>query len=343
MSDIRYDQLRDTHVIIAPERLHRPEHFKPITAPKQSTLEHCPFCEGNEAYTPEEICAIREAQSPANARGWKSRVVPNLYKAVSIEAPFHHHMEGLLHRWEGFGAHEVIIDTPQHHAMGEWSEQEFVNWLTIMQSRINDLKKDGRIAHISLFKNQGVSAGGTQPHPHSQLIAVPIVPKEQRERYERANAYYQDRGEASIHALIKEEIIEGERIVDEEGAFVAFCPFASAYAFEVMIAPKTEALQIDTMSEASIQEIGTLLKRLFGHLHKELGDFDYNVLIATPPLHHVQGETMSLEQMREASPFALRIIPRLYREGGFELSTGVYINPVAPETAAKLLRESLNA
>jgi UDPglucose--hexose-1-phosphate uridylyltransferase len=343
MSELRYDQLHDTHVLIAPERLKRPQQFTAHKTQQAMNPAKCPFCEGNEALTPPEIYAIRPEASVSDTPGWKSRVVPNLYRAVSIETPHQHHMNHLLHYWEGFGAHEVIIDTPKHHAMQFWTQDEYIHWFEVMQTRLKDLHNDARIAHISLFKNQGPLAGGTQEHPHSQLIAVPIVPKVQRDLYERSAVYFKAHHRALLHDLIAEECETGERLIAEEGDWVALCPYASQYAFEVVISTKTTALQLDTMSHEQMKHLSALLEQLFTHLHKELGEFDYNVLISTPPLHMTGFEGISMDEMRKALPFSLRITPRLYREGGFELSTGVYINPISPELAAKQLRESLNA
>ena len=133
MSEIRYDRLNDNHVLISPERLHRPD-MTPIGEDTQ--LLTCPFCEGNEAMTPKEIFAMRHDDSWANQKGWNTRVVPNLYKAVAIEAP-HQHNFGIFESWEGFGAHEVIIDTPQHHvSMSQWSHEECVAWLKTLRARV---------------------------------------------------------------------------------------------------------------------------------------------------------------------------------------------------------------
>jgi len=152
MSDIRYDRLHDTHVIIAPERLHRPDQPAEMRENKKKDAK-CPFCEGNECMTPPEIFAIRKTDSSANQKGWKTRVVPNLYRAVQIEAPHVHH-HGTFEHWKGFGAHEVIIDTPQHHtSMTQWDNNTVSNWLKTLRARVADLRRDHRIAYISLFKN----------------------------------------------------------------------------------------------------------------------------------------------------------------------------------------------
>jgi len=341
MSEIRYDRLHDCHVLIAPERLHRPDDVAK-TEKSHHRVAKCPFCEGNEALTPPEIFALREAGSYANEPGWKTRVVPNLYKAVQIETPHKHHF-GLFEYHEGFGAHEVIIDTPEHRtSMMQWSEKEVVDWLTTLGMRVADLRRDRRIAYISLFKNEGAAAGATQPHSHSQLIGLPILPALQRDYFTRCAHHFRDHGTALIAAMIGHEREARKRIILEEGGFTAFCPYASAYPFEVMIASEHRPGRIDTLDKKDFEALAPLLLEVLAGLKRELGGFAFNLEIATPPLHTPDGTDippLSDEMFR----FSLRIQPRLYRRGGFELSTQMMINPVAPETAAKLLRGDTDA
>ncbi|MEA3372753.1 MAG: DUF4931 domain-containing protein [Campylobacterota bacterium] len=339
MSEIRYDVLNDTHVIIAPERLHRPDQC----GIDQETYasENCPFCEGNESMTPPEIFSLRGKKSFANEPGWQTRVVPNLYRAVQIEVQHQFYREGLFHKSEGFGAHEVIIDTPNHHStMTQWSEEEIANWIKTMRARVSDLRHDHRITFISLFKNQGTQAGSTQPHPHTQLIGLSIIPKADRECYERTHTHYKTTGKALLESLLLQEEEEVKRIVAKAGDFTAFCPYASGYPFEVMISSKKAVGQIDTLSDEAILSLSSLLLDVLKKMERQLMCFDFNLQITTPPLQHGPLGSELLHDVEYACRFAIRIMPRLYRHGGFEVSTGMMINPVAPEMAAKLLRES---
>jgi UDPglucose--hexose-1-phosphate uridylyltransferase len=339
MSNIRYDRIHDTHVIIAPERLHRPDCSFDVDE-KKTVDENCPFCEGNESMTPPEIFSHRKAGSFPNEKGWQTRVVPNLYKAVQIEASYEHHY-GLFEHWEGFGAHEVIIDTPEHHtSMTQWSEGAIVEWLKTLRSRVSDLRRDQRISHISLFKNEGSQAGATQAHSHTQIIGLPIIPKVEREKYQRSYEYYKQNGRAMIESVIMQEEENEERIIDKHGDFTAFCPFASAYPFEVMISSKKALGQINTLSDSSIETLAPLLLATLENLKTQLGCFSFNLVVTTPPLQEDTVDHGLINCVDEACRFAIRIMPRIYKFGGFEVSTGVIINPVLPEVAAKLLRES---
>lgn len=329
MSEIRYDRLHDTHVIIAQERLHRPD-FSPIKEEYHADRV-CPFCEGNEAMTPKEIFALRPTETFANQKGWQTRVVPNLYKAVAIEAPHHHHV-GNYEYWDGFGAHEVIIDTPIHHlSMASWNQAEMAAWLKTLRQRVEDLRRDHRIVYMSLFKNEGFDAGATMEHCHTQLIALPLIPKHQHEMNRVHCEYFETHEHSLMESIVAEETAQKRRMVDSCGEFSAFCPYASSYPFEVMISSQKCVGQIDTLSDESIDQLSTLLMSVMVRLQAQLGSFAFNLSISTPPLGPDVREC-------EAHRLVIRILPRIYRLGGFEVSANMMINPVEPELAAKLLR-----
>lgn len=340
MSEIRYNRLENRDVIIAPQRLHRP--ISEIRErDRRASQRVCPFCEGNESHTPPEIFALRSKESYANGPDWRTRVVPNLYKALQIEADNKRHY-GAFEHWDGFGAHEVIIDTPQHYtSMTQWSEQNVVDWMQTIRSRVQDLQGDTRLASLSIFKNEGIEAGGTQPHSHTQIIGLPFLSKPNRERHERLYEHYTHNQNSLLSLLLGEEIeANPNRVVARSGAFVAFCPYASAFPFEIMISSQESLGEISSLSDSSIKELAPLLLLVLDKLKKQLNTLEFNLTFSTELL---QESTLGAEPFRaqhEASRFFIKIIPRIYRYGGFELESGIYINPVAPELAAKLLRES---
>jgi len=335
MSEIRYDRLHDVHVIIAPERLRHPD--TPLILEDIISDEPCPFCEGNESMTPPEIYALRSVGSYANESGWQTRVVPNLFKAVQIETPPNHHF-GLFEYWEGFGAHEVIIDTPRHTvSMCEWNQGDTFNWLQTLSQRVRDLRRDHRISYISLFKNEGRNAGSSMSHSHTQLIALPIVPKSHTELHRRYSEYYQTSGHSLMESILTHEEEVQSRIIEKKREFTSFCPYASSYPFEVMISSMKQIGQIDTLSSEQMEEISTLLVSTFQRLKRQLGMFHFNLSISTPSL--IDNDGINPANLCHLS---IRIMPRLYRHGGFESTTGIFINPVSPELSAKLLREKIH-
>jgi len=338
MSEIRYDLIHDEYALIAPERLHRPDCYRYLGDEKERETKNCPFCPGHEKMTPPEIYAMRD--NTPDTPGWKTRVVPNLYKAVQIEAPWESREVGPYDLWEGLGAHEVIVDTPRHLLrMDEWSDEEYRNWLTTLRLRVNDLRNDIRLVYFSLFKNHGHYAAATQPHPHTQLIALPVVPKRKNDQFERAHRFFRERRHNIFESVLNQELADRSRLVAESDRFVVFCPFASTFAFEtVVMAREGGVASVIDLDDSRIAEISGLLKKTMAAMYVELGDFDFNILFNTPPLQKNAVTESYYDAIGQMWRFAIRIVPRLFRLGGFELGSGVQINPVAPEEAAELLR-----
>jgi UDPglucose--hexose-1-phosphate uridylyltransferase len=219
--------------------------------------------------------------------------------------------------------------------MCDWSEEEAVAWLKTLRQRVGDLRRDHRIVYISLFKNEGRDAGATMSHCHTQLIALPLVPKANRDRYRRSYEHFQTSGQSLMESILLHEEEMASRIVEKKGEFIAFCPYASAYPFEVIISSINDAGQIDTLSRTRIETIASLLVSTMQRLRRQLGIFHFNLCVSTPNLVDMEGIGSN-----DLCRFTIRIMPRLYHHGGFEHMTGISINPVLPELAAKLLRES---
>jgi UDPglucose--hexose-1-phosphate uridylyltransferase len=335
MSEIRLDRIHNQYVLIAPERLHRPDFY---VAKKVEQLNNyrCPFCEGNESLTPPEVYAIRD--NMPNTPGWKTRVVPNLYKAVQIELEDKSRRESMFESIPGVGAHEVLIDSPCHECGIEGVDVLSIeNWLRSMIIRTEDLRRDKRFVHLSIFKNFGSMAGATQEHPHTQILALPVMPQNEVMFLSRNMRYYRRHGRGIIEDIVQNEIFAKERIISEIGSFVAFCPYASTYPFEVMIAPKSNITCLEQCSRDDISELALLIRETFKKLTNQLGNFDYNLYFRLSPLNSNFENEPFMDYMHKNYRFTLRIVPRIYHLGGFEISTGMAINPVSPEVCAKLL------
>jgi len=336
MSEIRRDRLHDHYVLIAPERMRRPDTL--YVNASSTSKNTCPFCEGNEAMTPPEIDAVRN--NHPNENGWSVRVIPNLYKVVQIELEDHSKMDGMFESRPGLGAHEIIIDTPCHDCrLGDLESLQIGEWLSTISMRIADLRKDKRLIHISVFKNHGENAGATQPHPHTQIIALPVEPHNTLRLMEKDFQYYHRHGRGKVEDILENERNEKLRIIAQYGDFVAFCPFASSFPFEVMIAPTRALSTLDELNRDDIVHLSELLKEVFIRLDVQLGDFNYNLAFNMAPLNSNFENESYFPHLKKYYRMTIRILPRIYRLGGFELSTGMLINPVEPEEAAKLLRE----
>jgi len=336
MSEIRLDLLHNRYVLIASKRLHRPDTYKNKPTEKRDT--QCPFCEGNEYLTPDEIFAIRENEP--NRKGWKTRVVPNLYNAVEVEQKESSNRNGIFESIAGVGAHEVLIDSPNHDRdIVELDSTSIEFWLKSIINRLEDLKKDKRLIYLSVFKNYGQNSGATQIHPHTQLLALPIMPKNELDFLKRNYRYYQEHNRGIIEDVVQNELFVKKRVIEELGNFTAFCPFASSFPFETIIAPKKDISTLSNCSDSEITDLSLIIRNLFSKLHAQLGTFDYNFYFNIAPINSNFQNERYLSTLEKNFRFTLRIIPRIYKLGGFELANDMSINPLPPEECATLLKQ----
>ncbi|MEA1950663.1 MAG: galactose-1-phosphate uridylyltransferase, partial [Planctomycetota bacterium] len=253
MSDIRKDPIVGRWVIVAENRAARPQDFE--SAGRKANGRDCPFCEGHEHHTPGEIAAIREPNSAADRTGWRVRVVPNKFPALESQGELARQSDGLYDMMHGVGAHEVIIESPRHiSSTSELSESELAEVLCVYRDRLIVLKKDHRLAYGMVFKNVGPGAGASLEHLHSQLIATPIVPINVWEEMTGSLEFYNYRGSCIYCDIISRELASKKRIVFETSAFVALCPFASRFAFETWILPKTHCSRYENIDTAAAGE-----------------------------------------------------------------------------------------
>ena len=328
MSELRKDPTVGRWVIVAENRASRPQDFE--SAGWKGNGGFCPFCEGNERHTPGEIAAVREPNTAADRKGWRVRVVPNKFPALEIEGDLDRRCDGLYEMMQGIGAHEVIIESPRHiSSTSELSETELGEVLCVYRDRLVELKKDRRLAYGMVFKNVGPSAGASLEHLHSQLIATPIVPINVWEEMTGSLEFYNYRGRCVYCDMIRRELDCKKRIVFETSEFVAFCPFASRFAFETWILPKTHCSRYENIDTAGAAELSGVLKGVIERLEKALDEPAYNYIIHTAPF-----DTDEVGHYH----WHIEIMPRINKAAGFEWGTGFYINPVAPEDAATALR-----
>ena len=336
MSEIRYDLLKNEYVIMAPNRLTRPNYYSCEEKKEKNKTELCPFCKGHENLTPPEIYSRRDKN------GWRVRVVPNLYKALEIEAANGFREDDLYEKSDGFGAHEVIIDTPNHITHFEdLSLLDMQEWFLSVKARVEDLRKDIRLTYFSIFKNQGEHSGATLPHIHTQLIAMPMVPKNQLKLEYHYFDYYKKHGRSVFEDVVDYEVEKDKRIIMESENFISFCPYGSRYAFETVVMPKIPISSIAMFEDDKMQEFLNLLRESLILLRKQIGEFDYNLFFKNPPMQKNYESEDFFDDIDKFYRFHAVITPRLYKTGGFEIESQMHINPLLPESAAKLLRETV--
>ena len=331
MPELRKDPIVGRWVIIATDRARRPTDFIRERVQIRGS-GFCPFCYGNESKTPPEVLAYRSDGSQPNKAGWTLRVVPNKFPALGIEGTLNRQGEGLYDKMNGIGAHEVIIETPEHRTtMAALPAEQIESVLWAYRDRIVDLKKDTRFKYMLIFKNFGDAAGASLEHTHSQLIALPVVPKRVQEEVTGARDYYAYKERCLFCDMIRQEFSSGVRLVAENEKFFALCPFAPRFPFELWIVPKDHQSSFEESSRTEFRHLAALLKDMLGRLEAVLDHPAYNYIIHTSPVP---------DGVNDYYHWHLEIMPKLTNLAGFEWGTGFYINPTPPEEAAKFLREA---
>ena len=330
MPELRKDPVVGRWVIIATERGKRPTDF--TNEPAVPSGGFCPFCAGNEDKTPPEIMSYREPGSQPDKPGWRLRVVANKFPALQIEGTLDKRGVGIYDRMNGVGAHEVIIETPEHHLnITELSAQTVQDVLWAYRERLIDLKKDKRFIYGMIFKNVGKIAGASLEHTHSQIIVLPTVPRTVNDEMRGAKAFYDYRGRCIFCDMVTQELESGDRIVLEGEEFVAFEPYAARVPLETWILPKRHNSHYEDIARYSVGELAYTLKTALQKIDRALNGPAYNYIVHTAPFDQTHMDHYH---------WHIEIIPRLTKVAGFEWGTGFYINPVPPESAAEFLRNT---
>jgi UDPglucose--hexose-1-phosphate uridylyltransferase len=331
MSELRQDPTTKEWVIIAPERAKRPQNRprRRRTEELPEWEESCPFCPGNEDKTPPEILRLPPSSRDSD---WSVRVVSNLYSALEPGADVLRQETGHFYlKRAGAGKHEVIIDTPLHNtvmALMEYEQVERV--LSAYHQRYNTLKQDRELKFITIFKNQGWTSGTSLAHPHSQLIATPVIATYYNRMFDIAHEYYVDIARCLYCDLLSEELGKKDRIITETTRFVVFHPYASHVPYETWIIPKEHGASFGLLSAAELSELAIVLKDSLLCLYKGLDNPDFNLMI----------DTATTED--EEDPYYhwhIRIMPRLTTIAGFEMGSGILINTSLPEETAQFIRQ----
>jgi UDPglucose--hexose-1-phosphate uridylyltransferase len=333
LPELRIDPLTGLRAIIAGERAARPGafsskvHDRPPIDP-----ENDPFAEGNEDRTPPEVWAVRPDGGGENTPGWTVRVVPNLYPALgpgepdAIDDPMGsgRGMPELFTKRPAVGAHEVIINSPKPvSALIDLAPEEVETAMDAWRTR---MATHGDAAYRHLIVNEGVQAGASLPHTHSQLYALPFVPAAVARERERFTAYLErTQGRNLLGDVLQEEVRLRERIVAIDSEAVVICPFASRMPFEMMLIPRTPRARFEDAGPLGAK----LLHQALSRLQAALGGLPpLNMWVRTAP--------------SGAGEFCwhLDVVPRLAQLAGLEMGTGVSLNIVPPEQAAATLRDA---
>jgi UDPglucose--hexose-1-phosphate uridylyltransferase len=258
--------------------------------------------------------------------------VPNQFPVLRVEGTLDRQGEGLFDKMNGIGAHEVIIETPRHEdTLATMSDGAIEDVLWAFRERVQDLKRDQRFRYIIIFKNHGAAAGASLDHSHSQIIALPIVPREVRDEVDGARAHYQGKERCVFCDIVRQEMSDRRRVIEENADMAAIAPYAPRFPFETWILPRRHQSHFEDAPRHEYASLARLLGDILRRMNKALRNPPYNLLIHSAPVP---------EPATEYYHWHVEIIPKLTKVAGFEWATGFYLNPTAPEEAAEVLREA---
>ncbi len=330
MPELRRDPIVGRWVIIATDRAKKPSELARPEPPPTPGL--CPFCPGHEDKTPREVHVTGRAPgAPPNGPGWRVRVVPNRFPALKIEGDLDRKADGIYDLMNGIGAHEVVIETPDHgRPMKDLSEQELTEVLFAFKARMLDLRNDLRFRYILLFKNQGALAGASLEHPHSQLIALPITPRQVQDEIDGARRHFEHRERCIFCDIVAQERKDRSRLVFENEEFLVFSPWAPRSPFETWIMPKRHESNYEAEPKERLGQCAAALRTTLRRMAVALGNPSYNFIVHSNPLRDLPTPSYH---------WHIEVMPALTQLAGFEWGSGFHINPVPPEEAAEFLRK----
>jgi len=327
MPEFRQNMVSKEWVIIATERGKRPDQFlqkKEKRNPLPSHQKDCPFCPGNESMTPPPVFSIERNGS------WSLRVVPNKFAALQSHLTTERKHEGRFLKADGYGIAEVIIESPFHNrTIATMDLEEVKNTVLTYRERYLALSNNGQLDLITIFRNYGEKAGTSLEHPHSQIIATPIVPPHVRNPLYQSQLACDTYGDCIYCGMMEEERRQGVRVVKETEYFLVICPFASRSPFETRIYPRIHRSSYATISDQELTDFASVLQDTLKRLRIGLNDPDYNYIIRSAPIEDTN--------VKYDHWYAV-IVPKLTTPAGFELGTGIYINSIPPEQCAEFLR-----
>jgi len=324
--ELRRDPVSGRWVLFAAERRRRPHDLGGHGTVPGAAATRCPFCPGHEAETPPEVYADRASPDKADAPGWTTRVVPNKYPAVGGGGAHGPGIEGLQERRDGFGAHEVIIESPEHGAeLSELPVEAVERVLRAARARMGELGRDRAMRYVQFFKNHGAAAGASLEHGHAQLIALPLVPAVVEEEMQGAARYAERVGRCVYCDMVAAEGREARRLVYQNDGMTALAPWAPRFPYETWIVPTRHASAFEETDDGSLRALAQALRETLARLRRALDAPHYNFLLHTAPCRSPR-----LPHYH----WHLEIFPRLQPIAGFEWGTGFTINTMPPEEAA---------
>lgn len=336
MTEIRKDPFTEQWIITGTEK--EQEFFVSLASLEKTEWKVCPFCPGNEKVSGREIFALRTPGNTADTPGWEVRVIVSKQAALQIETDPDRRPEGMFDLMNNVGAHEVIIETPEHvKNLSNLPVEKIEKVFGAYQSRMRDLEGDRRFKYALIFKNQRKSSKYRLSHAHSQLVALPITPKTIKDELLHAREYYGYKDRCLYCDVITQELRDTIRVVEENDSYVAITPFASRFPFEVWVLPKRHNYDFMKESPESLLNLAKIMKNSLLRVEKVLADPPLNFMLHSAP--YMREREGYWATIKDDYHWHIEITPQVLELSGFEVGTGSNIQPLLPEVAAKILRE----
>ena len=331
MPEFRKDIVTREWVILAKERAKKPSDFAKTPEPGvEQKNAVCPFCPDNEQMTPEEVLAYRTNGGAPNSPGWHLRVTPNKFPALLPGGEAQREDYYIFDTMNGVGIHEVVIETADHNKSIDMLEVEHVEEVVwAYRERYEAIMRNPQIKYIIIFRNHGKIAGSSLTHPHSQIVAMPVIPQKVWGKLQGVQQYYEYREKCVYCDILQTELRIKERIIAENSSFLAICPYASRSPFQMMILPKNHNATFAGCNRYEMKDLARILKDVLMRLSVALGNPPYNYTLLNSPS----------DRSDNMFHWHIDIFPRLSTPAGFEIGTGMYINTTMPEMAAEYLRQ----
>jgi UDPglucose--hexose-1-phosphate uridylyltransferase len=299
----------------------------------------CFFCEGSEAQTLSEIYSIRKFDTRPNSPGWQVRVVPSKSAVFKIEGDIGKVGHGIYDLMNNIGAHELIIETPQHiKNICDLPAEQILLVLKVYQSRLRDLNNDERLRYALIFKNQRPQSPSRFGHSHSQLAALPLTPKTVKDELSSSKEYFSYKERCLFCDIIRQEQKDKKRIVEENSDYIVYVPFATKFPFELSIIPKTHNADYRLENESSLKNLAQILKISLSKISTALNDPPLNYILHTIP--YMRPEQGYWKTIHNDYHWHIEVYPQINEITGFEWGSGFHIQPLLPETCAKILRDT---
>lgn len=331
MHELRKDPLLSRWVAILDTSL-KPGAYErlPEDGPRASS---CILCPGREAEAPAEIASIRREGA------WQARAISKPKPILHIEGDLGRRGVGMYDTMNSIGANELIIETPEHGRRAEdIGAEQMKNVFTLYKMRISDLERDARIRYVFICKNSGRWAGAIFEHPHSEVVATPIIPKLLKEELDSAKQYYAYKERCIFCDILSEERRMAERVIAESRHFAAFCPYAPKFPFEFWVLPKRHSCAYQDISPEELSDLASLMTTLLKKMRLVLGEPSFHYVLHTAPNRIPRRDHW--HTLGDDFHWHIEVTPRLVRASGFEWGSDFYVLTTSPEDAAKNIKEA---